>query len=72
MFGQLFDSKMTVSDTTLWREYDLLKRQFSLGEEALKDIALNAVQGAFITEGEKEKLKEQIEQNFARWLCHMK
>lgn len=60
---------MTVSDTTLWREYDRLKRQFSLGEKILKSIALNAVQGAFVTEGEKEKLREQIDQNFAGWLC---
>lgn len=59
---------MTVSDTTLWHEYDLLKRQFSLEEEALKDFALNAVQGAFVTKEEKERLREQIHQNFARWI----
>ena len=63
---------MTVSDTTLWREYDLLQRQFSLGEEVLKGLALNAAQGAFVTAKEKERLRAQVIQGFSGWLHHQK
>lgn len=63
---------MTVSDTTLWREYDLLQRQFSFGEEVLRGLALNAVQGAFVTAKEKERLREQVIQDFSEWLRYHK
>lgn len=52
----------TVSHTTLTREYELIKEQFSLGETQLRQMNLYAIEGAFTTEGIKEKVRKIINQ----------
>ncbi|WP_251208754.1 adenosine deaminase [Acetatifactor aquisgranensis] len=59
---------MTVSDTNLKKEYLLLKKQFALTDDALKQLALNAAEGAFVTEEERAELKSRIQREFAAWL----
>ena len=59
---------ITVSNTTLRREYHLLQKQFDLTEEALKQIALNGVDAAFLPEEDKAVLRERINKEFASWI----
>lgn len=59
---------MTVSDTNLKKEYRLLQDQLALKKSTLKQLALNAAEGAFVTEGERATLKAQIEREFFAWL----
>ena len=59
---------VTVSNTTLRREYHLLQKQFDLTEEALKQIALNGVDAAFLPEEDKAVLRERINKEFASWI----
>ena len=59
---------MTVSNTTLHKEYVRVQRQFSLTDEQLLQIACNAAQGAFLPDGEKQRLQDTVKQNFFRWL----
>ncbi|MEG2438160.1 MAG: adenosine deaminase [Lachnospiraceae bacterium] len=59
---------MTVSGTTLKKEYQLLKEYFFCSEEMLKQFALNAAEGAFVSKHEKEILCNQIYKNFHTWL----
>lgn len=49
----------TVSNTTLAREYELLD-VLGLSEEEVKTIALNSVEAAFLSEEEKENLRQYI------------
>lgn len=60
---------MTVSDTTLRREYRLLQTQFALSQAALKKIALNAAEGAFVSEQQRHMLRERIDRDFSAWLA---
>lgn len=60
---------MTVSGTTLKREYRLLQEQFGLSEDTLKQLALCAAEGAFLTKEEKEDVAKQIEKKFSGWLA---
>lgn len=59
---------MTVSDTDLKKEYGLLQDQLALKKGTLKQLALNAAEGAFVTEGERATLRAQIEREFFTWL----
>ena len=59
---------LTVSDTSLQREYALVQNQFDLSDDTLKAIAKNAVDGAFLSAEEKETLKKQIDREFSIWL----
>lgn len=59
---------LTVSNTTLKREYRLIQKQFSLDDDALLKIALNSADAAFITEKEKDELKCRIVKDFSSWL----
>lgn len=59
---------LTVSDTDLRREYSLVQNQFSLSDGALKAIALNSADAAFLTAKEKEDLKKHIDREFSGWL----
>lgn len=59
---------MTVSDTTLKKEYLLVKERFDLSIEQLKQLALNSVRAAFVSEGERAKLEEKIESGFESWI----
>lgn len=60
---------MTVSGTTLHREYRLLRERFALSDRELRDLAFCAAEAAFVTEGEKEILRGHIETGFSSWLC---
>lgn len=51
---------MTVSNTTLKKEYDLL-RQYGLNEDELKKVALMSIDMAFISKEEKEELRKFVE-----------
>ena len=50
---------MTVSDTTLDKEYELLRTGLGLSDEEIRKTQLNAIDGAFISEKEKEKIKRR-------------
>ncbi len=59
---------MTVSGTTLKKEYQLLEKQFALKPDEMQKFAENAAEAAFLNEEEKNKLKEQIRHSFVSWL----
>lgn len=59
---------MTVSNTMLKREYTLVQEQFGLKDEELLQIALNAADAAFVSETEREELKNRIRKEFFSWL----
>lgn len=59
---------VTVSGTSLKREYLLLQERFGLSGEALKGLAINAAEAAFVTEGQRAALKERIDREFPLWL----
>lgn len=63
---------LTVSDTTLQREYRLVQQQFGLSEETMKRIAINALEAAFLPAREKETLRQQIDSKFSAWLGRSK
>lgn len=63
---------MTVSGTTLLREYHLLKEKFHLSDETMLQIAINAADAAFVTDTEREGLKEQIRTRFFDWIEKVK
>lgn len=54
----------TVSNTSLEKEYNLLKEECNLTEEDLIKCNLNAIEVAFISEEEKNQLKKEILTNF--------
>ena len=53
---------MTVSDTTLQNEYNILKQEFDFSDEDIKRVIYNSVNVAFITEEEKEELRKLLNQ----------
>ena len=59
---------MTVSGTNLKKEYQLLGKQFALKTDELQVFAENAAEAAFLSEEEKNRLKEQIKCSFVSWL----
>lgn len=59
---------LTVSNTTLKREYDIVKKQFSLSDDALKAVAINSVDAAFLSAEAKEALKKHINNEFSGWI----
>lgn len=59
---------MTVSGTNLKKEYQLLEKQFALKTDELQVFAENAAEAAFLSEEEKNRLKEQIKCSFVSWL----
>lgn len=68
LFVTLNTDNLTVSDTSLRREYTLVQKQFSLSDDTLKAIAENAADAAFLTAREKEDLKKHIDKEFSAWL----
>ena len=59
---------MTVSNTSLKREYQLLKETFQLSEEMLLQLAENSVEAAFLPLKKKVKLEQKVNQEFLKWL----
>lgn len=59
---------MSVSDTTLKREYRRLMEEFGFTMEEMKTLALNSVKAAFVGENQKAALAKIIEENLAAWL----
>ena len=59
---------MTVSNTSLKREYQLLKETFQLSEETLLQLAENSVEAAFLSREKKVELKQKVKQEFLKWL----
>ncbi len=59
---------LTVSNTTLKREYKLVQKQFNLSDDALKEMAMNSVDAAFLSTEEKKKLKKYIDNEFLEWI----
>ena len=54
----------TVSNITLSEEYEKLHKTFNFTKSDFKQMNINAINGAFISEKEKLKLKEIIENNY--------
>ncbi|MGN0114254.1 MAG: adenosine deaminase, partial [Acutalibacteraceae bacterium] len=59
---------MTVSGTTLKNEYLLVKERFSLDDNALMQLSLNAANAAFLTNDKKRLLCEKIKLGFSNWI----
>lgn len=59
---------MTVSNTSLKREYQLLKETFQLSEEAASALQKTAVEAAFLPLKKKVKLEQKVKQEFLKWL----
>ena len=53
---------MTVSDTTIEREYQKLKTELGMTEEERKALLFNAADAAFLTEEERGRMKDVIGQ----------
>lgn len=51
----------TVSNTTLEKEYQLLKENFKLSEKDLIQFNLNAIEASFISESQKAELKFKLQ-----------
>ena len=54
---------MTVSDTTLEKEGELIKKYMGFTEADLRQMNRYALEGAFLEEGEKEKLIAFFDKN---------
>lgn len=52
---------MTVSDTTIEKEFGLLSREMGMTAEERKKLLLNAADAAFLTSEERWRLKDVIE-----------
>ncbi|MEF9942123.1 MAG: adenosine deaminase [Lachnospiraceae bacterium] len=63
---------MTVSGTTIKKEYQLLEKYFSFSVDELKQLALNAVKGAFLSENKKDILCNRINKEFGVWISTKK
>ncbi len=59
---------MTVSHTTLQREYQLLQKSFSIEDQTLLKIAQNALNASFLEVDQKEQMRKRIDQEFFDWL----
>ena len=59
---------MTVSNTSLKREYQLLKETFQLSDERLLQLSENSVEAAFLPPKKKVKLEQKVKQEFLKWL----
>ena len=59
---------MSVSNTTLKREYRRLMEEFGFTPEEMKILALNSVKAAFVGEIQKAAFAKKIEESLASWL----
>ena len=59
---------LTVSNTSLKKEYNLVQKQFNISDDTLKTVAINSVDAAFLPSEEKEKLRIRIDNDFSEWL----
>jgi adenosine deaminase len=59
---------MTVSDTNLRQEYQLLHDLYHFTEDEMQEFALQAADAAWVSETEKERLKDRIQKEFKNWL----
>lgn len=59
---------MTVSGTTLKREYQLVRDELGVSEADLERAALYSVEGAFVSPEEKKQMAERIRREFAGWI----
>ena len=59
---------MTVSNTTLRREYILLQKEFNISDDVLKRLALNGAEAAFLPKEEKTAIKEKVADGFTAWI----
>lgn len=64
----LNSDNLTVSNTSLKREYRIVQKQFALSDDTLKAVAMNAADAAFLSPEEKAALKKQIDNEFSDWL----
>lgn len=60
---------LTVSDTTITKEYSELCEHFRLSAEELCGLVMNGVKSAFLPEGEKEELMKKMAASQAAWLA---
>lgn len=55
---------MTVSSTSVQREYEFLAKQYGLTDDEAEVLALNGAKAAFLPSEDKRKLMEQIQKSF--------
>lgn len=58
----------TVSNTSLTKEYEMLMQTFPFTLQDLKIMNYHAIDASFLTEEEKEKLKEKYDKEFTKFL----
>ena len=58
---------ITVSNTSLKLEFELLKDVLKISKEEIYQLLLNAIDAAFLTEDQKEKLRIRMDCNFSYW-----
>lgn len=56
---------MSVSNTTVKKEFQLLEQAFQLTDGEIKELLLNAADAAFSSDTVKNKLREKIEEQYA-------
>jgi adenosine deaminase len=54
----------TVSNTTLSKEYELLKKYFDFGKKEFYEFNKNAIYASFMTDKEKEELIDKLKEDF--------
>jgi adenosine deaminase len=68
IFATVNTDNMSVSCTTLQKEYHLLQQQFGFSTESLQALACAAADATFLPQEDKEDLKSRIVNDFAAWL----
>lgn len=58
---------VTVSNTSLKLEYELIRTKMNISKEEVYQLLLNAIDGAFLSDIEKEHLRIRMKCNFSYW-----
>lgn len=64
ILATLNTDNMTVSQTQIKQEFELLEQDYQLSEQEAKQLLENAVQAAFLSDGDKQALREYIKQRY--------
>ncbi|MBH5316529.1 adenosine deaminase [Paenibacillus sp. GSMTC-2017] len=59
---------LTVSDTTITKEYEMLQKHLHFTDEEICKLVMNGVNAAFLLGEEKDKLRSEMELKLSQWL----
>ncbi|OOF58337.1 adenosine deaminase [Rodentibacter myodis] len=68
IIATLNTDNMTVSQTCIRQEFDLLTQEYQLMESESQQLLENAIRAAFLSEEEKRGLKTYIKKRFEKWV----